>query len=643
MERTDHPDFIIGIDLGMTCTGVAYTRFPTKDNPLVIQQWPNLDRDSVVNKVPTVLGYTAGRYKISSWGFDPSSADKKWIVRKFFKLLLDETWLNKVLEPLPGDEEPEFGIEDVCGWFKDYLTALYGWIRTMLGTLFSQKPFESAKIEYNFSLPTTWINPDVVNHFRTAIKRAGFGTLENHHMTIALTEAEAAAVYTVKDFTHTYKTGDILMVCDAGGGTSDVSILKVTSSDEEVPKLEQLITVEGSAIGSVQIDEAFAQLVQTRLDLIQSPLIPHDAAHTMMTGAFQSIKLTLGTPEGDLLPSSLITVPGLVASSTYPEAGIERGQMKFSRADIEKLFDIQISSISTLIDGQLRRLRKTSPSETVAYLILSGGLGSSEYVQRHLRSRYCNSGSTKLPTNAKQMKILIADEPQLAVCKGLVLSRVSQLSFGASIISTRRCTASYGILYDEPYDKKKHSEGECVKNKLSGKKFAKNQILWMVVRDERIEDDRIYKYDLSRSIDPNCSNKKWSHKIVRFDGPAKTRPRSLLTGKGKVKVIRHVSCNLGATILDPKVGPVKAKNRSLFGIGDGKYLKVDYDIRVFVGAAELTVELWFDGIKRNKDGDIRTEWETEFELVEEGEYDDFTEVEQRGALKTIFRGFRKRG
>ena len=59
--------------------------------------------------------------------------------------------------------------------------------------------WDDLKIEFLFSVPTTWKPHPTVERFRTIVKRAGFGRVNNHTVDIGLTEAEAAAVHTVRE------------------------------------------------------------------------------------------------------------------------------------------------------------------------------------------------------------------------------------------------------------------------------------------------------------------------------------------------------------------------------------------------------------------------------------------------------------
>lgn len=66
-----------------------------------------------------------------------------------------------------------------------------------------------------------------------------------HRAKIGLTEAEAAAVYASGHF---YQKGDVILICDAGGGTMDVNILKFLSAPGEATNFCPLGLVEGTSL-----------------------------------------------------------------------------------------------------------------------------------------------------------------------------------------------------------------------------------------------------------------------------------------------------------------------------------------------------------------------------------------------------------
>jgi hypothetical protein len=85
--------------------------------------------------------------------------------------------------------------------------------------------------------------------------------------------------------------------------------------------------------GSVQIDEAFEEIVTERLRIIRprQPQLAEHIGHRMAKSDFQVIKECFGTKKGDLILPARITVPGLPGDFNDRDAKIEDGNVVISR------------------------------------------------------------------------------------------------------------------------------------------------------------------------------------------------------------------------------------------------------------------------------------------------------------------------
>lgn len=180
------------------------------------------------------------------------------------------------------------------------------------------------------------------------------------------------------------------------------------------------------------------------------------------------------------LPTLRIPVPGLVYGQDYECAHVEKSDMIITKEELQDIFDTQIDKIIALIDEQLLTLQSSSPQENVAYLVLSGGLGSSPYLQKGLRARY-ELGASQF-ANAKKMQILRVPKPQLAVSHGLVLDRVQQIRENRIVYKQRYCRCSYGVVVRQEYNPKFH-HGEILSADPRDKKvWAERQIDWFIIQ-----------------------------------------------------------------------------------------------------------------------------------------------------------------
>lgn len=299
-----------------------------------VQKWPGRSQANE-NKVPTILVYASHQHQPSSWGFLSESASEQNAADKAYK-----DWFKTYLDPArlkeKRAEDPVYSprsIEEVERWYEDYHRLLYKHIEFKLSSELSGAPWESAWVDFVFSVPTTWA-PQVVERYRSIVKKVGFGQCTNHTLSIGLTEAEAAAVHTSLEASGIFRERDILLVCDAGGGTTDLSVLAVSDTGTSSLSLEQLDVVFGATIGSAAIDYDFEDFARCRLELahLTSPLpaSPEEIAWEMMKSRdFQNTKCEHGGP--DDAPMFSVPISKLDLGYANHTVGIEYGEMKFTR------------------------------------------------------------------------------------------------------------------------------------------------------------------------------------------------------------------------------------------------------------------------------------------------------------------------
>ncbi|OCL09960.1 hypothetical protein AOQ84DRAFT_402945 [Glonium stellatum] len=616
----DAQPIIVGIDLGLTCTGVAFYPSGEDTTVAVISEWPGSD-DKVIKKVPTSLYYSAGNRHPKKWGFEcpgPGSTEQGMRVKDRFKLYLVEEFFQRTFGGL-GDCAPG-NFEDVQMWFEDFLTLLYKEIEKCVSKRLKLDDWRATKVEYLFSVPTTWDDHlGVLDIFKAIATRAGFGESEEHSIEVSLNEAEAAAVYTAASQKHRHsvgilnhnacsadassrlREGDTILVCDIGGGTTDVAVLKVTTiksfrgpgGKEEVTELGHLDCVEGAAIGSVQIDESFEKEATERLEFTSYDENGIDASKIRSTAEymakthFQSIKMNFGKDDVETLPEIALRVPGLRQSYSNPDARIREGRMIFSLDEITDMFDKQVREIFKLIDRQLQNLEDRDPSEEVSHFVISGGLGSSRYVQDRIKQRY------EYHQNGKGIKILISTDPQLAVCKGLVLDRVFRQNYEIAILPTAHCSASYGIIVNELYDKKKHdNQRNLVKreNKIDGKWYAVGQIHWLILKGEAINRHEPVSHMFRRITNIDTPEITWNDAVAISKLDRARLPSSIYEGDAKKL------CGITSTL---NVGQIQhntedmRKKRKHFLKPRSEYFEIQQKVLVNIGSVDLRFAVQF--------------------------------------------------
>jgi hypothetical protein len=173
----------------------------------------------------------------------------------------------------------------------------------------------------------TWRDPRLIKQIEEQIKFAGFGCRANERAHITLTEAEAAAVYALGSG---MTEGQTFVVCDAGGGTTDVNALKVKSTT--FMELEALSYTEGRAVGSTVIDFKVKELLEDRLKHVRRFINGDLEAiiDRVMRTSFLSHKCNFGA-QGYNVPKYTLPVPELPPGMDDPEAGIEDSKIVITR------------------------------------------------------------------------------------------------------------------------------------------------------------------------------------------------------------------------------------------------------------------------------------------------------------------------
>ncbi|RDW72344.1 Hsp70 family protein [Aspergillus mulundensis] len=563
------PDIVVGIDFGMTCTGVAYSTGPDWGPPKTIQRWPGKLLSELANKAPTSLVYSPDGKILRDWGFGCDTEDRSADIKEFFKLHLTSQ-----------SEFADLGLQitqaEARRWFQDYISCIY---RHVLEHLTGSIPgFETMRVEFMFSVPTTWKDVRVIEEIRALLDKAVHRP--NHWACIALTEAEAAAVYACRGY---YQPGNIVLVCDSGGGTTvDVNVLRLLSARGEPVQLEQLGSVEGRPIGSVFIDRAIHKLIAERLSKATDHLLqtPEYTAWKMISGRFQRLKCAFGT-DAAKTPFLSLDVPFLKDQRVdLPEAGISNGSMRIEWEHVRSAFDTKINEMCELLDGQIQQMQTRHPLSQISYIVLSGGFGSSPYVKTRLHTRYAMPGLTK-HANILGAQLLLAEEPQLAVVHGLVLERTQQLHHGLTSLGARCSPVSYGIICDQLYDAAVHLGQRVRRDPRDNNLYAVEQIEWLVVAGQPVPPCGISKA-FQLKIMPGDEASPWKAHIVS----SLRRAESLARSVADPGVERVCSLDISTEDVERKV-----KNGKWYNVRP-RYCRATFEVRVVVGAADLSFQLW---------------------------------------------------
>ncbi|CAG7557804.1 unnamed protein product [Fusarium equiseti] len=586
----EKPDVTVAIDLGTTFTGVAFLL--PNGTIHCFNNWPG-NRNSGETKVPSRLVYNHDN-TVSSWGFSSSIYDDPLPVGKkeypYFKMFLDEDTCEEMRN---AGQSSIRSTTEASRCVTDYLHQIYLHIKATYEEMTGAN-WASSAVVFLFSVPTTWKGLDASNTFKAAIRAAGFGTEgPRHSAQIDLTEAEAAAVDTLKNGIVKFSTGDVFLTVDAGGGTTDFSLVQVTSVDKGRPQMSQIAEVGGIGIGSTLIDFGFRKLVEERL--AKCPDVPFNitnglAEKMMKSDQFKGVKHLFGDPAA-IAQSNRIAMPGAPSDYSHARLRAEGGCMIFDRTEIQTLFDPHVERILEGVRQQLAWMVQKGRTEQVMYLVLSGGLGSSKYVQRRVRE-YFNNFTHQ---NAQNMRVVVSRNPQTTVVRGLLEDQNQKLETGdMPVLATYVARSSYGVVCRQKYDPTRHMGERLVDDKFDlSLQWADDQIDWLIRKGDNIDPTK-----------PIMTR----HNVVSSRNESNVLPQSLLKEPtAGVKRLCEVQSTLTYLTQDELV-LVQKKGWCCFG-NSYKYYRCDLDIRFIVAPADLRFELWFKDKKFSRGHDpIKVEW-----------------------------------
>ncbi|TKW56923.1 hypothetical protein CTA1_8025 [Colletotrichum tanaceti] len=293
-----------------------------------------------------------------------------------------------------------------------------------------------------------------------------------HLAQVDLTEAEAAAVATLKTSAVDFRVGSLFLTVDAGGGTTDLAVMQITSTDSKHPQMSQISEVKGVGIGASLIDVAFINLVNSRLAAYPEAhrLLPHNLAFRMSRSHhFKTVKHKFGE-RAYMQPVFKIQLEGVSHDFSHAGLRIVDGRMMFTMQEIQVLFDVNIEGILRCIREQLDRLvKKQQPQE----------------IQKMETGRI-------------------------------------------SVLATRIARASYGVLIKEVYSPQQHFDEEIQNDRFDPKKrWAMNQIRWLIRKGDSVNPNSPLVHSLAVSLAPGDTKRSRDAHIVVSHNETSFLPKSM--------------------------------------------------------------------------------------------------------------------
>ncbi|MCJ1243639.1 hypothetical protein MMC30_000836 [Trapelia coarctata] len=239
-------DVVVVLDIGMTGTAIT---FSTSTNPLHIE---TVNWDTEAAKGPTALAYPIRRLSGASdqvlqtkelilaghEAIEALAKPQEYRVVQWWKLHLAEEYVEATRKYGGVHQD----LTDVKTYYTDFLTILHRATKSCVEYELNdlQLQWSDLRVRFEFTWPSNW-SQVTKETYLDCIEAAGFRQHANHQ-----DQLQSAS-----------------LICDAGGGTTDICIVKARA--KETNRFDLCLTKKSVCLGGTDVDQKLQQLLLGRL------------------------------------------------------------------------------------------------------------------------------------------------------------------------------------------------------------------------------------------------------------------------------------------------------------------------------------------------------------------------------------------
>ncbi|EME80247.1 uncharacterized protein MYCFIDRAFT_189860 [Pseudocercospora fijiensis CIRAD86] len=391
----------------------------------------------------------------------------------WMKLLLDPLQHSKYDDPalsqfvgngvltLPPNRKPV----DLCA---DYLTEIARFAYREMVKKLGEEIVKQTPMDFWITVPAVWSDKAKSDTLRAVRKAAQQAKVQLHYdsQCFLICEPEAAAVAAISslaqgDSQTQVKAGDVILVCDCGGGTVDVTTYELAAL---TPKLQfhELQTGTGGKCGSTWIDRNFMIWMEQKFGTAYTDLSLETRGPTSrFMKDFEGFKRDFGKSSNPTKRYKLpLSLPGVPRSKHYDDTN---SYVILYNEDLKSMFDPVVAQIFDLLEQQCSIATKQPQSKPIDLLLLVGGFGESFFLNDQLRA-WCQQHGTRL---------ICPEHAQSAIVRGAALSGLHEIQ-----PVSRRSRRHYGFELCEAFDRRRHKAENAYVDDWDGRKMASGNMHW---------------------------------------------------------------------------------------------------------------------------------------------------------------------
>ncbi|GIQ82268.1 heat shock protein 70 family protein [Kipferlia bialata] len=399
---TAQPDvkLTVGIDFGTSHSGYAVSHVAKPEEVEAFYDWPG--QPAPYAKTLTALFYEQqpdGTYKATSWGFQAwlrqreisCSTTSLYVSR--FKLLLDECVAGGEVGLMSKERPldiiripPGLTLESVIG---DYLRYLKQSVETVI-----RKQYDGIltldNVQWCLSVPAMWTDRAKARMRQAAYIAGMIPDIDSHRLTFTL-EPEAAAVYCSHNRSqYHFGKGQSFMVVDAGGGTVDLTVHKVTGSGA----MEEVTRGHGRSCGATYLDVEFLKFVRGKLgeEYYSEWCSKYPSEMAVLMSSWEKCKRNFSGPEDESMfiampPKMYKRLPVGVEDRLTDEQDGYDDCLVVTGPEAVAVFDPVVAKVLGCIEEQMKRLKEEGgdTNRQLKAMLLVGGFSASPYLIKRVR------------------------------------------------------------------------------------------------------------------------------------------------------------------------------------------------------------------------------------------------------------------
>ncbi|KAF9783757.1 hypothetical protein BJ322DRAFT_877685 [Thelephora terrestris] len=551
---------VVALDIGTTFSGAAYAFLDPGEVPRIQSVTRYLNNPNPGSaKVPSILYYDQnGKFLGVENGVD--FQDDNLLKMRWWKLLLSPAELpvsikDQMISKLPRGKT----IIDV---YADFMTYLFESTKALYKSSEPNGELRWETVSKNIELvlthPNGWGGPQQTQ-LRTAAVKAGIvpDTPTGHSRVQFVTEGEASFSFcaTRTQAGRNLKTGEQVLIIDAGGGTIDISTYKVLSNTplkaEEL--YESKCLYQGGEIVTARATEKVKGMLtgsrfNTSENLAAFSQRFDDGVKKVFSNNQGAQYVKFGSPRDN-----------------DPNYGIRAGRLTLTGTQVAEFFEPSIqSAVDSIRDNFKYRLTTNS------FAFLVGGFATSPWLSEQLQQRLLSIGFQ-------------FSKPEMDTNKAVAIGAVSY--YVDHFVTGRVSKFTYGvpcIIRYNPSDVEHSRRAHKLTTDAIGEKYVPDKFQTMLSRGTKVLEDREIRHAFYLESE-GTPPQEASPRIVKYTGSL-VSPGWEDVEKEKFETLCYVKADISA-----------APYTSRYGTNGRIGYRRDFEVILLVGLTELKAQVcWTD-------------------------------------------------